>query len=103
MVVYAEEMGVDVDTLFRALIVSNLTTIYQKTGIGCLSAYCGAISAGCGSACGISYLYNGGEYTEIAQTLNNAIAILSGMVCDGAKASCAAKISMAVEARNYGI
>ncbi|MDE5593594.1 MAG: L-serine ammonia-lyase, iron-sulfur-dependent, subunit alpha [Clostridiales bacterium] len=102
VIVYAKELGVDEDVLLRALIVANLTTLYQKTEIGCLSAYCGAISAGCGSGCGISYLHNGGDYDEIAQTLVNSVVILSGTICDGAKASCAAKIAMAVEAGIMG-
>ncbi len=101
VLVYARELGVDEDTMLRALIVSNLITIHQKTGIGCLSAYCGAISAGCGCAAGICYLY-GGRYYEIAHTLVNAVAILSGTICDGAKPSCAAKIAMAVEAGIMG-
>lgn len=101
VVVYGREMGVSEDTLYRALIVSDLITIHQKTGIGCLSAYCGAISAGCGSGTGICYL-NGGRYQEIAHTLVNSIAILSGTICDGAKPSCAAKIAMAVEAGIMG-
>ena len=101
VVIYANELKVDEDTLLRALIVANLATIYQKTGIGCLSAYCGVICAGCGSGCGISYLH-GGDYEEIAQTLINSVAILSGTICDGAKASCAAKIAMAVEAGIMG-
>lgn len=102
VIVYAKELNADDDTLLRALIVANLTTIYQKTGIGCLSAYCGAICAGCGSGCGISFLQNGGDYDEIAQTLINSVVILSGTICDGAKASCAAKIAMAVEAGIMG-
>ena len=101
VVIFARHLGVDEDTLYRALLVSNLITIHQKTGIGCLSAYCGAISAGCGCGTGISYLY-GGKYNEIAHTLVNSIAILSGTICDGAKASCAAKIAMAVEAGIMG-
>ena len=74
---------------------------YRLCGIGCLSAYCGAISAGCGCGCGIAYLY-GGRFVEIAHTLVNAVAILSGTICDGAKPSCAAKIAMAVEAGIVG-
>lgn len=101
VVVFAREIGVSHEKLLRALIVSNLITVHQKTGIGCLSAYCGAISAGCGSGAGICYLYGGGFY-EIAHTLVNAVAILSGTICDGAKASCAAKIAMAVEAGILG-
>ena len=101
VVVYARAWLTDEETLLRALLVSNLITIHQKTGIGCLSAYCGAISAGCGCGCGICYLA-GGRYREIAHTLVNAVAILSGTICDGAKASCAAKIAMAVEAGIMG-
>ena len=101
VVVYARDMGVDEDLMLRALIVSDLITIHQKTGIGCLSAYCGAISAGCGAGCGICYLH-GGKLREIAHTLVNSVAILSGTICDGAKPSCAAKISMAVEAGIMG-
>ena len=101
VIIYANHMGVDKELLLRALIVSDLITIHQKTGIGCLSAYCGAISAGCGCGCGIAYL-KGGKYYEIAHTLVNAIAILSGTICDGAKSSCAAKIAMAVEAGILG-
>ena len=80
---------------------ADLITVHLKTGIGCLSAYCGAISAGCGSGAGICFL-NGGRYYEIAHTVVNAVAILSGTICDGAKASCAAKIAMAVEAGLMG-
>ncbi len=101
VVVYARELGVSREKLLRALLISDLITIHQKTGIGCLSAYCGAISAGCGAGCGIAYLHGGGYY-EIAHTLVNAVAILSGTICDGAKPSCAAKIAMAVEAGIMG-
>ncbi len=101
VVVYAQDMGVDEDTMLRALVVSDLITVHQKTGIGTLSAYCGAISAGCGAGCGIAYL-NSGRFREIAHTLVNSVAILSGTICDGAKPSCAAKIAMAVEAGIMG-
>lgn len=101
VIVYAREMGLDEDALLRALIVADLITVHQKTGIGCLSAYCGAISAGCGAGAGICYLH-GGRLHEIAHTLVNAVAILSGTICDGAKPSCAAKIAMAVEAGIMG-
>lgn len=101
VVVYARELGKTREQLLRALIVSDLITIHLKTGIGCLSAYCGAISAGCGCGCGISYLMGGGYY-EAAHTLVNSVAILSGTICDGAKPSCAAKIAMAVEAGIMG-
>ncbi len=102
VIVYARELNVSHDTLLRALVVSNLVTIHLKTGIGRLSAYCGATSAGCGAGAGITYLY-GGRYKEIAHTVVNAIAIDSGMICDGAKASCAAKIASAVEAGLLGM
>jgi L-cysteine desulfidase len=96
-----EHLNKSEEETLRALLVSDLITIHQKTGIGCLSAYCGAISAGCGVGCGIAYLY-GGKYHEIAHTLVNSVAILSGTICDGAKSSCAAKIAMAVEAGIMG-
>lgn len=99
--VYAEKLGVEKERVYRALIVSDLITIHQKTGIGCLSAYCGAISAGAGAGCGICYLF-GGKFYEISHTLVNSLAILSGTICDGAKSSCAAKIAMAVEAGIMG-
>ncbi len=100
--IYAEHLGKSEEETLRALLVSDLITVHQKTGIGCLSAYCGAISAGCGVGCGIAYLY-GGKYHEIAHTLVNSVAILSGTICDGAKSSCAAKIAMAVEAGIMGV
>lgn len=93
---YAKELNSSEEQLYRALLISNLVTLHQKTGIGRLSAYCGAVSAGAGAAAGIAYLYGGG-LVEIAHTLVNALAITSGMVCDGAKASCAAKIAVAVD------
>ena len=102
VIVYAEELGVSRESLLRALIVSNLVTIHMKTGIGCLSAYCGATSAGCGAAAGITYLY-GGRAHAISHTIVNAVAINSGMICDGAKANCAAKIASAVEAGLLGM
>ena len=102
VIVYAKECAVSEDLLFRALVISNLVTIHLKTGIGSLSAYCGATSAGAGAGAGICYLYGGG-YQEIAHTIVNALAINSGMICDGAKASCAAKIASAVEAGLLGM
>ncbi len=93
---YAKELGVTDDRMYRSLVVSNLITIHLKTGIGRLSAYCGAVSAGCGSGAAIAYLYGGG-LDEVAHTVVNALAIASGIICDGAKASCAAKISAAVD------
>ena len=101
VIVYAIELGIEKDRLYRALLVSNLATIHQKTGIGRLSAYCGAISAGCGSGAGIAYLLGDG-YEEISHTLVNGLAIVSGIICDGAKASCAAKIATAVDAGILG-
>ena len=98
---YAEELHASRDELYRALVVSDLITIHQKNSIGCLSAFCGAVSAGCGAAAGIAYL-NGHRYEVIAHTIVNALAIISGMVCDGAKPSCAAKIAMAVESGLLG-
>ena len=89
------------DKLYRALVVSNLIAIHEKTGIGSLSAYCGAVTAGCAAGCGIAYLHGGG-YDEIAHTLVNSLAIVSGIICDGAKASCAAKIASSVKAGILG-
>ena len=96
VVIYWRELGLDEEKLYRALCVSNLLTIHVKHGIGTLSAYCGAVAAGAGAGAGIAYLHGGG-YKEIAHTLVNALAIDSGLICDGAKASCAAKIATAVE------
>ena len=96
VIVYAKELNSSKEDLFRALILSNLTAIHIKSGMGRLSAYCGVVSAGCGAGAGIAYLH-GGRYREIAHTVVNAIAILSGVICDGAKASCAAKIASAVD------
>lgn len=101
VIVYARELGASHEQLLRALVVSNLVTIHLKTGIGRLSAYCGATSAGCGAGAGICYLHGGRVY-EISHTIVNAVAINSGMICDGAKASCAAKIASAVEAGLLG-
>ena len=98
---YAKELKVDQEKLFRALALSNLVAIHQKTGIGRLSAYCGAVSAGAAAGAGIAYLYGGG-YKEIEHTVVNALAVVSGMVCDGAKASCAAKIAASVDAGILG-
>lgn len=98
---YARELQVSEDKLCRALLISNLLTIHAKTGIGRLSAYCGAVSAGAAAGAGIAYLH-GGSCADISHTLINALAITSGIVCDGAKSSCAAKISMAVEAGILG-
>ena len=93
---YAKEYNIDEERIYRALVVSNLTAIHQKTLIGRLSAYCGAISAGCAAACGVAYLL-GEDLETISKTLTNSLAVTSGIICDGAKASCAAKIATAVE------
>lgn len=98
---YAKEYNKTEEELIRAVIVSDLITIHQKSWIGRLSAFCGAISAGCGAAAGIAYLM-GGDYDVIAHTLVNSLAIVSGIVCDGAKASCAGKIAAAVNAGILG-
>ncbi len=102
VIVYGEHLKVPKEKLIRALVVSDLITIHLKSGIGRLSAYCGAVSAGCGAAAGVCYLYGGG-YDEISKTLINALAIDSGVICDGAKSSCAAKIASAVEAGLVGL
>ena len=98
---YAKELQVSEEKLYRALLISNLLTIHEKTSIGRLSAYCGAVSAGAAAGAGIAYLH-GGDCSDISHTIVNALAITSGIVCDGAKSSCAAKISMAVEAGIFG-
>ena len=98
---YAKELKSGEDQLYRALALSNLVAIHQKTGIGRLSAYCGAVSAGAAAGAGIAYLCGGG-YGEVIHTVVNALAIVSGIVCDGAKASCAAKIASAVDAGILG-
>ena len=99
--VYARETGATEEQLLKAVTLSDLVTIHQKAGIGRLSAYCGAISAGCGAGAGIAYL-QGGDARAVAHTVVNAIAILSGTICDGAKPSCAAKIAAAVDAGVLG-
>ncbi|WP_022664339.1 serine dehydratase subunit alpha family protein [Desulfospira joergensenii] len=98
---YAKELGAERETLLRALVVSNLTTIHQKTGIGRLSAYCGAVCAGVGAGAGITWLH-GGRFREVAHTIVNALATVSGIICDGAKPSCAAKIASSVDAGILG-
>ena len=101
VIVYAREMGVEEEKLYRALLISNLVTLHAKTGIGRLSAYCGAVSAGAGAGAGIAYLHGGNE-RDICHTIVNTLAITSGIVCDGAKSSCAAKIATAVETGIFG-
>lgn len=98
---YAYHLGVTREKLHQALLISDLVTIHQKSGIGRLSAYCGAVSAGVGAGAGIAYLLDG-SYRAIAHTIVNAVAILSGTICDGAKPSCAAKIAASVDAGILG-
>ena len=101
VIVYARELGKSREELLRGLVLSNLLTIHLKTGIGRLSAYCGAVCAGCASGAAIAWL-NGGGYAEITHTLVNSLAVVSGIVCDGAKPSCAGKIASAVDAGLLG-
>ena len=98
---YAAHLGVDREKLYRALLVSDLVTVHQKSGIGRLSAYCGAVSAGVGAGAGVAYLLDG-SYEAVAHTIVNAVAIISGTICDGAKPSCAAKIAASVDAGILG-
>ena len=101
VIVYARGLQADKDKLYRALLISNLITLHAKAGIGRLSAYCGAVSAGAGAGAGIAYLL-GGDVRVISHTIVNALAIASGIVCDGAKSSCAAKIATAVDTGIFG-
>ena len=101
VIVYARDMGASHERLLRALVVSNLITIHQKTPIGRLSAFCGAISAGCGAAAGVAWLTDG-TYEAVSATITNTLGMISGTVCDGAKPSCATKIASAVEAGLLG-
>lgn len=101
VVVYAKAMGVEEEALIRAMVLTNLMALHQKRYIGNLSAYCGAVSAGCAAACGIAYLEHA-DYDTIGRTIINALGNVGGIVCDGAKASCAAKIASAVEAGILG-
>ena len=101
VVIYADEVKVSPETKIRAVLLSNLLTLHVKEGIGLLSAYCGAIAAGCCAGAAIAYLYGHG-IEGISETLVNSIAISSGIICDGAKSSCAAKIALAVESGIFG-
>ena len=98
---YARAFGIGRERLLRAVARAELVTIHQKAGIGCLSAFCGATCAGCGAGAGKAYLL-GGDYQAVAHTIDNALAVVSGMVCDGAKPSCAAKIAAAIDAGILG-
>ena len=102
VVVYAKHLNASREKTIRAVALSGLITVHLKTGIGRLSAYCGAVSAGAGAGAAVSYLYGGG-YEDIAHTIVNALAIDSGLICDGAKSSCAAKIASAVDAGLTGM
>ncbi len=98
---FAKHLNVSQEAMIRAVLLSDLLTIHMKTGIGRLSAYCGAVSAGCAAGAAIAYLHGGG-FREVSHTLVNSVAIVSGMICDGAKPSCAAKIAAAVDAGILG-
>ena len=98
---YAEEWNISEDKLYRALCVSNLVSVHIKYYIGSLSAFCGAVSAGCGSGAAIAYMY-GASYDQIGQTIINTLGNVGGIVCDGAKSSCAAKIASSVNAAILG-
>lgn len=101
VVVFGRELGKTEDEIYRALIMSNLIAIHQKTRIGTLSAFCGAVSAGAAAGFAIAYL-KGSDYNGCVQTLGNALAVASGMLCDGAKASCAAKIAQSIDTALLG-
>lgn len=101
VIVFAQELNVTKEKLYRALVLSNLIAIHQKSGMGRLSAYCGAVSAGCAAGCGIAYLHDY-DYKCITHTIVNSLAITSGIICDGAKSSCAAKIAASVDAGILG-
>ncbi len=97
VIAYAEEWEISREKLYRSLVVSNLIAIHQKFYIGSLSAYCGAVSAACGAGAGITYMY-GGTYQQVSLTIINTLGNIGGIVCDGAKPSCAAKIATSVDA-----
>ena len=97
VIIWAEEHGVAEETLIRSLIFSSLMTVYQKEYIGKLSAFCGAVSAACAAGAAVTYMM-GGSLTQIKDTIDNTLADIPGIICDGAKASCAAKIASAVDA-----
>ena len=102
VIVYAKEKNIEKEKLLRGLVVSNLIAVHQKKYIGSLSAYCGVVSAACGAACGICYML-GSPYEVVCETITNTIATVGGMVCDGAKSSCAAKISTALQTALLGM
>lgn len=100
---YAKEINATDDKLYRALIVSNLISVHLKYYIGQLSAFCGAVTAGCGAMSGIAYLKTKGDYKIICDTITNILMNVGGIVCDGAKASCAAKIFASLNAGILGL
>ena len=102
VVIYAEEHKLPREKLLRALVVANLIAVHQKSYIGSLSAYCGVVSAACGAACGVCYLLDHPR-SVLRDTITNTIATVGGRVCDGAKSSCAAKISTALQTALLGM
>lgn len=109
IIIYAKELAASDELRYRALVVANLLSVHQKKYIGSLSAYCGATSAACGAACGIAYMKYKDKvsdaelYRIVCDTITNSICTVGGMVCDGAKSSCAAKIGIAVETALMGL
>ena len=101
VIIYAREKSLPDERMYRALLLSNLVTIHEKTGLGRLSAYCGAVCAACGAGAGITFL-EGGTVEQVSRTITNTLANVSGIVCDGAKASCAAKIASSIDAAILG-
>lgn len=102
VIVYAHHFDLPEEKLLRGLAVSNLVAIHQKTGVGRLSAYCGAVSAACGAGAGITYML-GGTFQQVSDAITNTLANVSGIICDGAKPSCAAKIASSVDAAILGL
>ena len=99
---YATELNADMESLYRALALANLIAILQKRSLGNLSAFCGVVHAAAGAACGIAYL-KGGDYEDFANIITYTLGTIGGMICDGAKASCAAKISQALDTALNGL
>lgn len=97
VIIYAEEKGIEEEKLYRALAFSSLLTVFQKEYIGKLSAFCGAVSASCAAGAAITYIC-GGSVKQIKDTIDNTLADIPGIICDGAKSSCAAKIASALDA-----
>ena len=97
VIVYAREYAIPQEKLYRALVFSALMTVYQKEFIGKLSAFCGAVSASCAAGAAITYIC-GGTVQQIKNTIDNTLADIPGIICDGAKTSCAAKIASALDA-----